>query len=96
MCACYDETGEYPDVACPKCNSKKKKKLASLVAEAIFAQPEGTSKWNRSHDIRYWNKMEGVRAERELAEKVSHMGTGDEVYRNIDDINKGDKFGPIQ
>ena len=96
LCTRYDETGEYPDVSCPKCNSKKKNKLVSLVAEAVFAQPEGTSKWNRSHDLRYWKKMESVRAERELAEKVSHMGTGDEIYNNIDDITHGKSFGEVQ
>lgn len=92
----YDESGKYPSIVCPKCDSKKKTKLISRVAEAVFLQPEGTSKWNKSHDLRYWKKMEGVREERELAEKNSHMGFGDQIYNPIDDISEGDNFGDIK
>lgn len=90
----YDETGEYPGVICPKCKSAKKIKLISRPAEAVFLQPEGTSKWNRSHDLRYYKKLEKDRQNRELAEKTSHMG--EKPYNDIDDISSGKYFGEIK
>jgi putative FmdB family regulatory protein len=90
----YDETGKYKKVRCPECGSKKKEKLVS-VCNFAFAQPEGTSRWisdSKGHDYRYQHKAPSVRKEREQAEKKSHMGSGKEIYREIDDISKGNSF----
>ena len=42
-----------------------------------FSDPEGTKRWNGSHDYRYkhnYEKAGGVKDQREAAEKASHMG----------------------
>lgn len=92
----HDETGKYPDIACPNCNSKKKKKLMSEVA-FTFGNPIGTSKWtsdSHGHDYRFkWNAPR-VKQQRDFAEKNSHMGV--DPYPHIDDISSGKHFGKVK
>lgn len=86
----WDETGEYKDVACPKCGSKKKEKRATC-CNFMFSNPEGTDRWNSDstgHDYRYKTKQKETREERENAQKKSHMGGTDEIYKKYDDLNK--------
>ena len=96
----FDETGEYPKVSCPKCQSLKKHKLMSCPAEAIFVNPEGTKKWINSstgHDYRYQSVgLPKAQRERAMAEQASHMGNTNEFYNSIDDISKGDTFGEVK
>ncbi len=73
----FDETNKYKGVECPECGSKKKDKLMSGCA-IVFAQPEGTDKWNSDstgHDYRFKHNIPKVKQEREMAEALSHMGT---------------------
>ena len=86
----YDETGKYESVLCPKCGSKAKEKRTTTCS-FTFAQPEGTDRWNSDfsgHDYRYKTKQKDVRDQREMAEKKSHMGGTDEIYKQFDDLNK--------
>lgn len=69
----YDETEKYKGVKCPECGSKKKEKLISC-ANFKFAQPEGTDRWNNSHDFRFKTNLPKVLEERKRAEMLSHMG----------------------
>jgi len=90
----YDETGKYADVECPECKSKKKRQLVTA-CHFRFAQPEGTDRWNSEstgHDYRYKHKQPDIMKEREQAEERSHMGSSEEIYRQIDDLNQGDPF----
>lgn len=90
----WDESGKYPSVKCPECGSGKKDKLATC-CNFMFANPEGTDRWNSDttgHDFRYKTKANKDRAEREMASKKSHMGGTDEIYRPMDDLNTGDPF----
>jgi putative FmdB family regulatory protein len=89
----YDETGKFPNVKCPHCGSVRKRKLLS-VANFQFAQPEGTDRYNNSHDYRFNHKQPSIRAERELAEKASRMGAN--PYNPIDDVGGGEYFGEVQ
>lgn len=85
----WDESGKYPDVSCPQCGSAKKEKLISA-CNFNFAQVQGTDRWNSDstgHDYRFKSKQDGTRLERAAAEKKSHMGSGDEIYKKIDDLN---------
>lgn len=64
-------------IKCPKCKSSSKKKLVS-VPNFAFAQPEGTDRYNNSHDYRFYHGHEkpgGLREQRKVAEAVSHMGS---------------------
>lgn len=73
----YDESGKYPDVVCPECGSKKKEKVASVCSFA-FTNPVGTARWNNGstgHDYRFKHNIPKVQQEREMAKKLSHMGT---------------------
>lgn len=73
----FDETGKYPKVVCPECGSKRKEKLMSACGYA-FAQPEGTDRWNSEtggHGFRFEHNKPKVKAERAMAEALSHMGT---------------------
>lgn len=86
----WDETGKYKDVVCPECGSKKKEQRATC-CNFMFANPEGTDRWNSDstgHDYRYKTKQKGDRELREAAEKKSHMGSGSEIYKQFDDLNK--------
>jgi putative FmdB family regulatory protein len=72
----YDETGKWKDVTCPECGSKKKDKLISMF-NFNFAEPQGTDRWNSEsggHDYRFKHNIPKVKAEREMAEAMSHMG----------------------
>jgi len=94
--AAYDETGKYPKVKCPACNSKSKRKLIS-VCSFTFANPVGTDRYENSHDYRFHHKMNkkgGVRDERAAAEAASHMGA--QPYNHIDDISSGQHFGEVK
>lgn len=82
----YDESGKYPKVKCPKCNSKKKLKLMSAPT-FTFTNPEGTDRWNSAksgHDYRFKHNIPKVQQERQMAEALSHMGT--DPYGGGDDI----------
>lgn len=87
----YDETGEYKDVECPHCESKDKDKLASGCAFA-FGDPVGTDRWNNGstgHDYRFKHGAPRVKAERRIAEAMSHMGatpygTPNQVEKDIE------------
>lgn len=73
----YDESGIYPNVKCPKCQSKEKTKLMSA-SNFKFSNPVGTDRWNNSstgHDYRFKHNIPKVQAERKMAEALSHMGS---------------------
>jgi putative FmdB family regulatory protein len=94
--ASYDETGKYPGIKCPFCNSKSKKKLVS-VCHCTFTNPVGTDLYESSHDYRYHhqiNKSGGVREQRAVAEADSHVGPT--PYNPIDDISGGKHFGKVK
>jgi putative FmdB family regulatory protein len=78
----YDATGKYKGVKCPHCGSKRKTKLITA-CQFAFADPVGTDRWNNSHDYRFKHNIPRVKKEREMAEKLSHMGGN--PYGNIDD-----------
>lgn len=90
---------------CPDCGSKSKMSLVSA-ANFAFSNPEGTDKFNNSHDYRFKHKMEkpgGVKEQRKMAEAVSKMGTdpyGDadvkKFGQKIDDITSGENFGEVK
>jgi putative FmdB family regulatory protein len=89
----YDEKGKYPKVVCPHCGSKKKTKLVST-CHFQFANPEGTDRWNSDssgHDYRFKHKQKDVLAEREAAQRASHMGSN--VYNPINDLETPGVFG---
>lgn len=92
LCKIEDEE-LYPDVKCPKCKSSKKVKLISQ-SSFNFKNPEGTDRWNNSHDYRFNTVLPKRKAEREAAEKKSHVGPN--PYKNIDDISSGKNFGPVK
>lgn len=67
---------ECPDTECPECHSKNWTKLVSC-ANFAFSNPVGTDRWNNSstgHDYRFKHNIPNVKKEREMAEKLSHMG----------------------
>lgn len=73
----FDEQGVYPNVECPKCNSKEKRKLVSSCC-FTFSNPVGTDRWNNGstgHDYRFKHNIPKVKAERAMAEAMSHMGS---------------------
>lgn len=72
----YDKTNVYPTVFCPSCGSGGKEKVATA-CRFMFADPVGTDRWNSEtsgHDYRFKYQQPKIRAERQLAEKMSHMG----------------------
>jgi putative FmdB family regulatory protein len=87
----YDETGKYKNVICPFCNSKSKLRLLSAPAFK-FSNPIGTDIWNNSHDYRFKTKLPEAIKEREMAEKLSHIG----AHKHIDDISSGKNFGEVK
>lgn len=99
LCPRYDETGEYPDVACPACASTEKTQ-GLTACQFAFAQPEGTSRFisnSTGHDYRFKDKMnKEVIPQRIAAENKSHMGGTDEIYRKIDDLNKDSSWGEVK
>jgi DNA-directed RNA polymerase subunit RPC12/RpoP len=92
----FDEKGEYPDVECPKCHSKKKQSIFTASCSFNFVNPQGTDRWNNSHDYRYKHNIPKVIEERANAEKNSHMGGTPQIYQGIDDINSGKHFGEVK
>lgn len=85
----HDVTGKYKDVTCPECGSKRKNQLPTA-CNFIFAQPEGTKRFNNDHGYRFEHKKPSVIAQRENAMKKSHMGSN--PYNNIDDTNDDKNF----
>lgn len=88
----FDKTGKYSKVACPKCNSKKKENLISL-CQHTFSDPVGTDKWNSDstgHDYRFKHNTPKVKAERERAEALSHMGADPYGSTMDHDLNLGE------
>jgi putative FmdB family regulatory protein len=86
----YDESGAYPSVVCPDCQSSSKHKVPSMFA-FNFSNPEGTDRWNSDdcgHDYRLKTKLPSVLAERAAAEAASHMGRN--PYADLGDANKYD------
>jgi len=72
-----DDKKAMRKVKCPKCKSSSKTKLISM-PNFSFAQPEGTDRYNNSHDYRFYHSHEkpgGVREQRKTAEALSHMGS---------------------
>lgn len=66
-----------PDTECPECHSKNWKKLMTS-ANWAWGNPVGTDRWNNSqkgHDYRFKHNIPNVKKEREMAEKLSHMGS---------------------
>ncbi len=84
-----DPTETYPEVTCPHCKSKNKEKLLNS-CNFTFAQPEGTDRWNKSHDYRFYHKQPGIRKERENAVAKSHMGS--KPYNDINDLTSDKPF----
>lgn len=87
ICA-FDKTGKYPSVVCPECGSKRKEKLMSCCS-FTFAQPEGTDRWNSDsggHDYRFKHNIPKVKAERAMAEALSHMGSDPYVDNSLADM----------
>jgi len=94
----YDKTGKYPTIQCPECGSKSKIKLMTTPAAAIFKNPVGCDKWCNSHEYRARCKMEQGAADRQFAEKHSHVGN---PYENDPaaadhDIQSGKYFGKVK
>lgn len=92
----YDESGKYPKVTCPHCNSKRKNRVVSGCA-FNFTNPVGTDRWHSEksgHDYRYKHNLPNVQRERQLAQRASHMGP--QPYTNIDDISSGNHFGDVE
>lgn len=90
----YEEMTTFKNISkvkCPKCNSKKKKKLISTTSFA-FSNPVGTDKYNNSHDYRFQHKLPEAKAQRAAAEKLSKSKN---PYGTIDDISSGKNFGPV-
>jgi putative FmdB family regulatory protein len=95
----FDETDEYPTVSCPECQSTTKDKLISVPSSAIFANPEGTDKWNNSHSYRFGHKFEEAQALRRNAESRSHVGRNpykDDPTAGNADIESGKYFGEVK
>lgn len=90
----YDESSEYANVVCPECGSDKKEKLVSSRFAFSFKDPVGTDRYNNSHDYRYKHKAPQIAANREVAEKTSHVGP--RPYNPIDDVSGGKYFGEVQ
>ena len=94
--ASWDETGKYPDVRCPHCNSKRKIQLATA-CNFQFSNPEGTGRWisdSTGHDYRFKHNLPKVLEERKKAELASKSGAN--PYRKIDDISSGNNFGEVK
>lgn len=86
----YDESGKYPGVVCPHCGSKKKTKLVTCPA-FNFANPVGTDRWmseDKGHDYRFKYNIPNVVKEREMAQKMSHMGS--DPYGSTNDLDLGE------
>jgi len=86
----FDATEKYEGVLCPFCNSANKEKRVSSFA-FTFANPEGTDKWNASHDYRFYHKLPKARSEREAAQKAQKH-----KYNAVDDISSGKHFGDVK
>ena len=105
MCTMSKREKNIKEASCPECGSKSKNSLVSTTNFA-FSNPEGTDKFNNSHDYRFKHKMEkpgGVKEQRKMAEAVSKMGTdpyGDSDVKKfgskIDDITSGENFGEVK
>lgn len=76
----YNESRE---VKCESCG----KVVERLMSACAFKHsvPQDSDRWANSHDYRFGYKLEDSREERKQAEKKSHMGSGSEIYKNIDD-----------
>lgn len=82
----YDPTDLYSDVFCPFCKSNQKIKLANS-CNFNFSNPVGTDRWtsdSTGHDYRFKHNIPKVKAERKMAEQLSHMGSN--PYGDSDDI----------
>lgn len=94
----YDESGKYAKVVCPHCGSKKKTKLVSN-CNFTFANPVGTDRWNSDssgHDYRFKYNQPRVRAEREAAEKASHMGIPYDASLGEKDLANDKNWGEVK
>jgi hypothetical protein len=92
----YDETGKFPDVRCPFCNSKRKVQVAAA-CNFQFAQPEGTGRWiseSTGHDYRFKHNLPKVLNERKQAELRSK--TGANPYGKIDDTKNNSAWGEVK
>ena len=89
----YDPQGEYEGVLCPHCSSQNKEHVMSLTSFS-FTNPQGTDRWNNSHDYRFKSKQPALAQQRKIAERTSHMGS--KPYNNIDDVSSGKYFGEVK
>ena len=81
---------------CPECKSRAKIQIISA-GNFNFSNPEGTDKWNSSHDYRFRHNMDksgGTRDQRKAAEVASHVGKA--PYNKIDDVSGGKHFGKVK
>lgn len=92
--ASWDESGKYPDVQCPKCESFDKTQLVTACAAIVFTDPRGTSKGDSFSYVAGYN-MAQAKEERRKAEEVSKGGV-ECPYNPIDDVSSGMYEGEIQ
>lgn len=88
----YDESGEYPSVVCPNCESSKKEKIISA-CNFNFSNPVGTDRWNSEnsgHDYRFKHNLPSVIEQRKKAEISSKFGSS--PYNDINDLNKNESW----
>lgn len=70
------KAGKYTGIQCPECKSKKKTHLLSVPGYA-FTNPIGTDRWTSDrggHGYRFDFNKPAVKAQREIATQMSHMG----------------------
>lgn len=91
----YDETNKYKGVICPHCGSKRKTRMISA-CNFMFAQPEGTDRWNSEsggHGYRFEHNKPKVRAERAAAQAAGDSNT---PYNPINDIDTDANWGEVK
>lgn len=83
---------------CPECKSKKKTEIMGC-PNFMFSNPVGTDRWNSDssgHDYRFKHNLPNVINQRQKAEEQSHMGSGSEIYNNINDLDNNDAWGEVK
>lgn len=99
----FDETGVFEGVKCPLCGSEKKTLLVTgKFGGFAFANPVGTDRWHsedKGHDYRFKHNVPNVLAQREHAERNSHMGGTADIYGTGQadaDINTDANWGEVK
>lgn len=80
----YDPSGTYSEIACPSCESKKKKKKVSMPVVM------GTDSRNSLFENRAGKNMEKAKDLRRKAEAASHMGADPYTASSWDDTQSYD------